>query len=124
MSVRRRNLLCSKYMRAVCLRPCPLERAFPGLEDPGAPKISNGLDVKPLENDFNVPEMTPEQEGRSPVDTSRGENSVRAVVDSAVKLTDVENMEYLWRFYANFLDRVLFYFHVAGAVFIFCLFFV
>ena len=119
MCLWRRKLLSSKYMYAVFLKPCPLERAFPGIEDAGQ-SAQNGRKISKSDQNKDKSKLS-QHTGLSRFwNTGQGEDKVKQLVQNATQLAETDNMEFLWRFYAKFLDRVLFFLHFAVTVFVFC----
>ncbi len=121
------------------MRPCPIEKAFPGKKkDPVKGQLASlTAKVTPVKVDRNDgSQNSPSESARSAwkrlaakatedattksdsKDANENEKwapvfaqeaNLKQIVEDAMFLNNEENMEFLWRFFAQFIDRVLFY---------------
>ena len=144
MGYNTRWLLSHRAMWCFGLRPCELEKAFPGAKitiDDMAPssnieksiKVQSKIDKKSNDknnksNNNNANDNTNKKWANltGQVDTDKSVREelkecglrMKEIVENAVFLESEENNEYLWKYFALLVDRLLFFLSILGSLII------
>ncbi|XP_075244296.1 neuronal acetylcholine receptor subunit beta-3-like isoform X2 [Convolutriloba macropyga] len=143
MGRRTRYLISSKYMYAFGLSPCAMEKAFPGLNEAMTNQnVSFKNTETVIENKCEQTKISKWNIARAamvtPTNTNNAEHKManghgrsspfkqqfpnlpadkfRNVVDNFKLLESEKNMEFLWKYFAQFIDRVCLYFYIFSVV--------
>ena len=125
MGFKIRNIISHKAMWFFGIRPCDFERAFPGQSSGNASETQgtffkvNDIGKTPNSNKEqdcrkNRHWSTLSNQGKQNTasignnDTAKIESNLTEVVKNAVFLESEENMDFLWKYFAVFVDRVFF----------------
>ena len=124
-----RRIITSKATLVLGLRPCPMEKAFPGKKAREEKEnMKKSLDVKAVEkNKHGLSKWSSlgakVQEGSNnkvaPTGAQRSlkklvpdTSDLMQAVDDMITLDSESNMEFLWQYMATIMDRVFLYIHI------------
>ena len=142
-----RKVLCSQYIWAFGLRPCPIDKAFPGRHENDCifkdePVADNHKDskmksikqkwagakigIRQVPEERDKPEMIPSDSKPagtvSKVEFKSEAAKFTKIVEEAMTLESEDNMAFLWQYFALLLDRIFLYLHVLGTMVNLCYF--